>query len=152
MAGFSTAMPTSFKAELPQAIHNFTTITGHVFKMALGIATPAGTYGAASTNYSGLGVDELATATGYTRPGFAWTAAQNTTPTTSGTAAFWSWSVNPSWTSATFSTSGCEIQNSTAGGNLCYVGSFGGTQTVTAGTFTVLLPANGLGTSILQLS
>jgi hypothetical protein len=152
MSGFTTSMPTSFKAELAQAIHNFTITTGHVFKMALGIAAPAGTFGAATTNYSQLGTDELATATGYTRPGFAWTAAQNTTPSISGTSAFWSWSINPSWTSATFSTSGCLIQNSTAGGNAAYVGSFGGVQTVTSGTFTVLLPANGLGTSILQLT
>ena len=42
MAGFTTAMPTSFKGELPQAIHNFTITTGNVFKCALGIRVVAG--------------------------------------------------------------------------------------------------------------
>lgn len=152
MPGFSTAMPISYETELPQAIHNHVTTTGHVFKMALGIGTPAGTFGRASTNYSQLGADELPTAGGYTRPGFAWTAGQNITPANNGSSVFYSWSVNPSWTSATFSTSGCLIQNSTAGGNAVYVGSFGGIQTVAGGTFTVLLPTNGAGTAILQLS
>lgn len=164
MAGsVTTAMPTSFKGELPQAIHNFTTTTGHVFKMALfgtalagniayGAATTnAGTPGSGSPSQANIGTDET-TGAGYTANGFAWTAAQNTTPSTSGTSAFWSWSVNPSWTSATFSTVGCIIYNSSASNKAVYVGSFGGTQTVTAGTFTVLLPTNGVGTSILQLT
>lgn len=151
MAGFTTAMPTSFKGELPQAIHNFTITTGHVFKVALGIASPTGTFGAATTNYSSLGADELATGSGYTRPGFAWTAAQNITPGTSGTGAFWQWSVSASWTSASFSTSGCLIQNSTAGGNAVYIGGFG-IQTVTSGTLTLVQPTNGVGTSLLQLN
>lgn len=154
MAGVSTAMPTSFKGELPQAIHNFTTTTGHVFKMALLKVGVAGTYGAASVNYSDItgNTDEVASGGGYTTGGFAWTAAQNTTPSTSGTSAFWSWSVNPSWSAATFSTIGCMIYNSSASNKAVYVGSFGGTQTVAAGTFTVLLPTNGVGTSILQLT
>jgi hypothetical protein len=154
MAGFTTAFPTSFKGELPQAVHNFTASTGHVFKCALGIASPTGTYGAATTNYSNLtgNSDEVANGSGYTTGGFAWTAAQNTTPATSGTGAYWSWSVNPSWTSASFSTSGCIIYNSSASNKAVYVGSFGGTQTVTSGTLTLTLPTNGVGTSILQLN
>lgn len=154
MAGFTTAFPTSFKGELPQALHNFTTTSGNVFKVALGVASPVGTYGAGTTNYSNLtgNSDELANGSGYTTGGFAFTAAQNTTPSTSGTGAFWSWSVNPSWTSASFSTSGCIIYNSSASNRAVYVGSFGGTQTIVAGTFTLLLPTNGVGTSILQLN
>jgi hypothetical protein len=142
------------KAELPQAIHNFTITTGHVFKCALGLATPTGTYGAATTNYSVLtgNSDEIANGNGYTTGGFAWTAAQNITPLTSGTGAYWQWSVNPSWTSATISTSGCIIYNSSASGQAVYVGSFGGTQTVTAGTLTLVQPTNGGGTSLLQLN
>lgn len=154
MAGFTTAVPTSFKGELPQAIHNFTITTGHVFKAALGIATPAGTYNAATTNYSSLtgASDEVPNGSGYTTGGFAWTAAQNITPATSGTGAFWQWSINPSWTSASFSTSGCIIYNSSASNKAVYVGSFGGTQTVAGGTLTLLQPTNGVGTSLLQLN
>lgn len=154
MAGFTTAFPTSLKAELPQAIHNFTTTTGNVFKCALGIASPVGTYGAATTNYSDLtgNSDEVPNGSGYTTGGFAWTAAQNTTPTTSGTTAYWSWSVNPSWTTATFSTSGCIIYNSSASNKAVYVGSFGGTVSVSAGTLTLILPTNDASNAILRLA
>lgn len=151
MGSITTSFPTSLKGELPQALHSFVQGTGHVFKAALIIPSPAGTFGAASTNYSNLGADEVANGSGYTTGGFAWTAAQNITPLTSGTQAYWSWSVNPSWTSATFSAAGCMIYNSTSGNRAVYVGSFGGTQTVSAGTFTLVLPANGAGTSVLQI-
>lgn len=129
------------------------TIGGDIFKLALGIASPVGTYGAATTNYSNLtGNSDEVSGSGYTAGGFAWTAAQNITPATSGTGAFWQWSVNPSWTSATFSTSGCIIYNSSSTNRAVYVGSFGGIQTVTGGTITLIQPTNGVGTSLLQLN
>jgi hypothetical protein len=154
MAGFTTAMPTSFKDELPQGLHNFTITTGNVFKCALGKVSPTGTYGAATTNYSNLtgNSDEVASGGGYTTGGFAWTAAQNLTPLNSGTGAYWQWSVNPSWTSASFSTVGCLILNSSASNQAVYIGSFGGTETVTSGTLTLVQPTNGVGTSLLQLN
>jgi hypothetical protein len=154
MAGFTTAFPTSFKGELPQALHNFTASTGNVFKCALGIASPTGTYGAATTNYSNLtgNADEVASGSGYTTGGFAWTAAQNVTPATSGTTAYWQWSTNPNWTSASFSTSGCIIYNSSASNQAVYVGSFGGTQTVTSGTLTLVLPTNNSSSALLRIA
>lgn len=154
MAGVTTAVPTSFKTELPQAMHNFTITTGHVFKMALIKVGPAGTYDATTTNYSTLtgNSDEVSSGGGYTTGGFAWTAAQNITPAATGTTAFWSWSVNPSWTSATFSTIGGIIYNSSASNKAVYVGSFGGTQTVAAGTLTVVLPTNDASTAILRIT
>lgn len=153
MAGTTTAFPTSFKGELPQAIHNFTITTGHVFKMALVKASPAGTYGAASTNYSDItGNSDEVTGTGYSVGGFAWTAAQNITPATSGTTAFWSWSVNASWTVATFTATGGMIYNTSASNKAVYVGDFGGSQTVTAGTFTFVLPTNNNTNAILRIA
>jgi hypothetical protein len=151
---FTTAMPTSFKVELPQALHNFTITTGNVFKVALGIVSPAGTYGAATTNYSNLtgNSDEVPNGSGYTTGGFAWTAAQNITPTATGTTAFWEWSVNPSWSSASFSTTGCIIYNSSASNRAVYVGSFGGTQTVTSGTLTLVLPTNDASNALLRIT
>lgn len=153
MAGFVTAFPTSAKAELAQALHNYTAGTGHSFKMALGKAAPVGTYDATTTNYSNVtgNSDEIPNGSGYTTGGYDFTAANNITPATSGTTAFWSWNVNPSWTSASFSTSGCLIYNATSGNRAVYVGSFGGTQQVTAGTFTVLLPTNNSTNAILRL-
>jgi hypothetical protein len=153
MAGFTTAFPTSFKGELPQAVHNFTATTGHDFKVALGKVSPTGTYGAATTNYSNLtGNSDEVTGTGYSAGGYDLTAAQNLTPATSGTGAYWQWGTNPNWTSATISTVGCLIYNASASNKCVYVGSFGGTQSVTSGTLTLVQPANGVGTSLLQLN
>jgi hypothetical protein len=162
MAGFTTAMPSSFKAEILQALHNFTTTTGNDFRVALGIASPTGTYGAATTNYgsgtgsptvSNMGTDELPTATGYTQGGYDITAANNVTPTVSaGTIAYTTPGVNPSWTSATFSTSGCLMYNFTNGTRAAYVGSFGGVQTVSSGTFTILMPSNTNTTALLRIA
>jgi hypothetical protein len=152
---FTTAMCTSFKVELATATHNFTTTSGNVFAVALGKVGAARTYGAATVNLTDLNTattDEVASGGGYTTNGFLWTAAQNTTPSSSGTTAFWSWSVNPNWTSASFSTIACLLYNSTSSGKAVYVGDFGGTQTVTSGTLTLVLPANGVGTSLLRIA
>jgi len=160
MAGFATAMPTSFKCELMQGLHNFVTGSGNDYRVALGVANPSGTYGPATTNYgsgsgtpttANMGTDELPTANGYTQGGFDITAANNTTPIISGTIAFTTPAVNPSWTSASFSTSGCVMYNNSNGTRAAYVGSFGGMQTVTAGTFTILMPVNTSSTALLRL-
>lgn len=154
MAGFTTAMPTSFKVELMRALHDFTQSTGHAFLLALGKASPVGTYDATTTNYSTLtgNSDELPAGSGYSTGGYAITAANNVTPLSSGTTAYTTPGVNPSWTSATFSTSGCIMYNSTSGNRAAYVGSFGGIQTVSAGTFTVLMPTNNSTTALLRLA
>jgi hypothetical protein len=130
------------------------TLTGDTFKVALGKSSPTGTYGSTTTNYSNLtgNTDEVANGNGYVTGGFAWTPAQNITPTNTGTQTFWSWSVNPSWTAATFSTDGCIIYNASMNNRAVYIGSFGSTQSVSAGTLTLLLPTNGAGTSLLQLN
>jgi hypothetical protein len=152
MGSITTAFPTSAKLELATATHNYTTTTGNVFKAALIKGTPTGTYGAASVNYSDItGNADESSGTGYSAGGFAWTAAQNTTPATSGTTAFWSWSVNPSWTTATFNAAGCMFYNSSSSNKAVYVGSFGGTQSVSAGTFTIVLPTNDLNNAVLRL-
>lgn len=153
MPGFTTAFPSSQKVELPQAVHNYTQFTGDTFKFALGIGTPAGTYGAATTNYSNLtGASDEVVGPGYTAGGFAFAPSQNITPSQIGTVAFWQWTVNPSWSSATFSTSGCIGYNSSKSNRAIYVGSFGSIQTVTSGTLTLVQPVNGPGTSLLQLN
>ncbi len=154
MAGFTTALPTSFKAEVLNGVHNFTTTTGNDFKIALGIASPTGTYGAATTNYSNLtgNSDEVASGSGYTTGGYDITAANNTTATTSGTTGYTTPGVNPSWTSASFSTSGCIMYNASASNKAVYVGSFGGTQTVTSGTLTLLMPTNNSSTALIRIA
>lgn len=156
MAGFTTAIPNSFKVEILSALHNFVTTTGNVFKVALGKAQASltGTYGAATTNYSDLtgNTDELANGSGYTTGGFAWTAAQNTTPVISTSTAVVTWSVNPNWTSATFTTRGCVLYNSSASNRAAYVGSFGADQAVTAGTLTLVLPTADASNALIRIA
>lgn len=153
MGSITTAFPTSFKVELATATHNFTQTTGNVFKVALIIPSPTGTYDATSTNYSNItGNSDEVTGTGYSAGGFAWTAAQNITPTSTSTTAFWQWSTNPSWTSSTFSTAGCMVYNSSSSNKANYVGSFGGTQSVTAGTLTLVLPTNNASFALLRIA
>jgi hypothetical protein len=146
----TTAMPTSFKVEILKAVHNFTTSTGNTFKIALLKATAAGsgTFGAATTNYSDLGTDELATATGYTQPGNTLTSI---TPVASSTTAICDFD-DTSWTSATFTTCGALIYNSTASGAACAVLSFGGDQTVSSGDFTIQFPVAAAATAIIRIA
>lgn len=129
-------------------------VVGDIFKMALFKVGVAGTYGAASTNYTDMtGNSDETSGTGYTAGG---TALTNADPVASSPSAYTTFSPNPSWTSATFSTTGCMIYNSTQNGPTATLGvsvhDFGGTQTVTSGTFTAVLPVAAVGTAILQIS
>jgi hypothetical protein len=146
----TTAMPTSFKVEILKAVHNFTTTTGNTFKIALFKATAAGsgTFGAATTNYSQMGTDELATATGYTQPG---NTLSSVTPVADGTTAICDFA-DTSWTSATFTTCGALIYNSSASGAACAVLSFGGDQSVSSGDFTIQFPAAAAATAIIRIA
>ena len=146
----NTAMPTSFKVDILKAVHNFTVSTGNTFKIALFKATAAGsgTYGAATTNYSDMGSDQLATATGYTQPGNTLTSV---TPVADGTTAVCDFA-DTTWSSATFTTCGALIYNSTASGAACAVLSFGGDQQVSSGDFTIQFPAAAAATAIIRIA
>ncbi len=136
------------------------TFTGDVFKMALIKATSANTYSNQTTNYSVMTgfTDELANTNGYTTGG---SPLVNATPIPGGTSpgvqALVSFSVNPSWTTATFSTIGCMIYNTAnryanVTGRCAGVFDFGGTQTVTNGTFTVVMPNFSSASAILRIA
>lgn len=137
----------SFKAELLQGVHNLDT-AGNTVKAALFVATVAGTYGGATTNYSSMGSDELATAGGYTAGGKALTS---TGVTNSGGVGFVSFS-NVSWTSATFTSSGSLLYNSTQSGKALVVLSFGQPISVTAGTFTMQFPNNDSNNAVIRIT
>lgn len=130
------------------------TSIGDAFKMALFKTGVAGTYGVGTNSYADMtGNTDETSGTGYTAGG---TALTNVDPVVSSPSAYTNFSPNPSWTSATFSTTGCMIYNATQNGDLANaavsVHDFGGTQTVTAGTFTVVMPVAAVGTAILQIS
>lgn len=152
MAGFTTAMPTSFKVEILKAVHNFTASTGNTFKIALGKATASitGTYGAATTNYSNLtgNSDELPNGSGYTTGGNTLTSV---TPVADGTTAVCDFN-DTTWSSATFTTSGAIIYNSSASNAACAVLNFGGDQQVSSGDFTIQFPAAAAATAIIRIA
>lgn len=125
--------------------------TGDTFKIALIKNGPTGVYGSATVNYTDVtGNSDEVTGSGYSAGGQALT---NVAPTLSSGTAITSYSPNPSWTSSSFSTDGCLIyntsvrnggtsgSNTTGGGRALGVFSFGSTQTVSSGTFTVLMPS-----------
>ena len=153
MAGFTTAMPTSFKVEILKAVHNFTASTGNTFKLALGksTATVTGTYDATTTSYDTLASnsDELANGNGYTTGGATLTSV---TPVADSTTAVCDFD-NYTWTSATFTTSGGIIYNDTATGNpACAILSFGGDQQVSSGDFQIQFPAPAAATAIIRIA
>ena len=145
------ALCSSFKAEILQGIHNLGTgvvraaTTADVLKAALYVTTA--TVNAATTAYSG--VNEVS-GTGYTAGGVTVTNA--TAPAVSGTGAIWTPSASLVYSSVTLSTAfdTVLIYNSSQGNRAISVHTFGA-QTVTAGTFTLTMPANATGTALLQV-
>jgi hypothetical protein len=146
------AMCTSFKGELLTGTHNFGTApiraatTADTFKGALYVV--AATLGAATTAYTAT--NEV-TGTNYVAGGV--TVSNVTPPATSGTTAYWTPSTALTYVNVTLSTAfdTVLIYNSTQGNRAVSVHTFG-SQTITAGTFALLMPANAPGTALLNIA
>ncbi len=146
----TTAMPTSFKVEILKAVHDFTASTGDTFKIALlkAAAAGSGTFGAATTNYSNLGSDELGSGSGYTTGG---NTLVSVTPVADGTTAICDFD-NTTWSAATFTTSGALIYNDTSSDTAVAVLSFGGDQQVSSGDFQIQFPTAAAATAIIRIA
>jgi hypothetical protein len=146
------ALCTSFKGELLVGHHNFGTgvvraaTTADTFKAALYLASA--TVNAATTAYSSTGE---VTGTGYTAGGV--TVTFGTPPSTSGTTAFVTPSASISYSAVTLATAfdAVLIYNSTQSNKAVSVHTFG-SQTVTAGTFTLTMPVNDASTGLIRLA
>ncbi len=146
----------NFRPDLLNGLHAFgTTVvragTGaDTFKMALFLATA--TINADTATYSSTG--ELAATGNYTAGGVAVTNG-NAPSTTGGTGivAFWTPSASVSWTNLTSSGAfdACLLYNSTQGNKAVAVFTFG-SQTVTAGNFSLNMPTNDLTTGLLRIA
>jgi hypothetical protein len=143
-------MPTSFKVEILKAVHDFTASTGDTFKIALlkAAAAGSGTFGAATTNYSNLGSDELGSGSGYTTGG---NTLVSVTPVADGTTAICDFD-NTTWSAATFTTSGALIYNDTSSDTAVAVLSFGGDQQVSSGDFQIQFPTAAAATAIIRIA
>lgn len=149
----STTQVTLSKAHTGTITTATITFTADALKIALIKVGPAGTYGAASVNYSDItGNTDEASGTGYSAGG---TALTNTTPSTSSTTALTDFA-DVSWTTATFSATAAMIYNTTQRGETANraisTHDFGGTQTVTAGTFTIIFPTPDASNAILRVA
>jgi len=146
------AMCTSFKGELLTGTHNFGvaptrgSTAADSFKAALYLASA--TVNAATTAYS---ASNEVSGTGYTAGGVAVTNA--TVPATSGTTGYWTPSASITYTTVTLSTAfdAVLIYNSTQSNKAVSVHTFG-SQTVTAGTFSLTMPANAPSTALLNIA
>ena len=146
------AMCTSFKSEILTGTHNFGvaptrgSTAADTFKAALYLASA--TVNATTTAYS---VTNEVTGTNYTAGGVTVTNA--TVPTTSGTTAYWTPSASITYTNVTLSTAfdAVLIYNSTQSNKAVSVHTFG-SQTVTAGTFSLTMPANAPSTALLNIA
>ena len=145
------SMCTSFLGELMTATHNFTTGTGNTFKAALYLSSA--TQNASTTAY---GTSGEVTGTGYSAGGITVTNGTSPTSTNSSTTAgvgYWTPSASLTYTGVTLTTAfnAVLIYNSSASNKAVSVHTFGD-QTITAGTFTLTMPANATSTALLRLA
>lgn len=151
------AMCTSFMGELLTATHNFGTAptrgsgAADTFKAALYLASS--TINASTTAYTSTGE---VTGSNYTPGGVTVTNA--TAPLSSNTSAtagvaYWTPSASITYSNVTLTTAfdAVLIYNSTQSDKAVSVHTFG-SQTVTAGTFTLTMPSNTTSTALLRLA
>jgi len=146
------AMCTTFMEELLEGVHNFTTGTGNTFKAALFFSSA--TLNASTTAYSTTGE---VTGTNYTAGGV--TVTNGTSPASTNTSAtagvaYWTPSASFTYTNVTINSAAFNcvlLYNSSASNKAVSVHTFGD-QTVTAGTFTLTMPANTTSTALIRLA
>jgi hypothetical protein len=142
----TTAMCTSFKSELLGGIHDLDT---HTLKLALIKASPSGTYGAATTNYSTVtGNSDEASGTNYSAGGQNLDGAAISVSGTTAIVDF----TDEVFASATISADGCIIYNSSASNKAICVIDFGGTKTSTNGDFTIQFPTADASNAIIRIA
>ena len=142
----TTAMCTSFKQELLGGIHDLDTDS---IKLALIKASPAGTYGAATTNYSDVtGNTDEASGTNYSAGGQVLDGA---TISVSGTTAIVDFT-DEVFADVTVSASGCIIYNSSKTNRAIAVIDFGGTVSATAGDLTIEFPTADASNAIIRIA
>lgn len=151
------SMCTSFLGEVLTATHNFGTAptrgtsAADTFKAALYLASA--TVNASTTAYSATGE---VSGTGYSPGGVVVTNATPPAATNASATAgvgYWTPSASISYTTVTLTTAfdAVLIYNSTQSNKAVSVHTFG-SQTITAGTFTLTMPANTTSTALLRLA
>ena len=147
--------------ELMTATHNFTTGTGNTFKAALYVATAntssSTTLCASVTAYAAtVNTIPEVSGTNYSAGGVTITNGTSPLSTNSSTTAgvaYWTPTASITYTNVTLATAfdAVLIYNSSASNKAVSVHTFG-SQTITAGTFTLTMPLNTTSSALLRLS
>ena len=140
----TTAMCTSFKQELMEAVHNFKNSGGSTFNLAL--YTSSASLGAGTTAYT---TSNEVSGTNYTAKGASLTRVD---PSTSGTTALTDFA-DLTFSNATVTARGALIFNDSASGDpaVCAL-DFGGDKTSTAGDFTIQFPTADASNAIIRIA
>ena len=149
----SQAMCTSFKKEILNGKHAFgasvarADTTKDAFKAALYLASAS--KGAATAVYDTTGE---VTGTNYVAGGAAVTTAN--APSNSGTSAIFTPSASIVYTNVTLATAfdAVLIYNDTSASKLAVSVHTFGSQTITAGTLTLTMPVDAVGTALIQIT
>ena len=140
----STAMCTSFKQEILEAVHNFKNTGGSTFNLAL--YTSSASLGASTTAYT---TSNEVSGTGYTAKGAALTRVD---PTTSSTTAFTDFA-DLTFSSSSITANGAMIFNDSAYGDpaVCIL-AFGEYKTSSSGDFTISFPTADASNAIIRIA
>ena len=152
-------MASSFKMECLKGSHALgtqsanatrTVTTVDVLKAALYVTNAS--IGAATTAYSATNEVTNGSGTGYTAGGA--TVTNGTAPTNSTTNAIWTPDGSLVWTAFTSAAAfDCVlIYNSSSTGKLAISSHAFGSQSITGGSFTLVMPVNAAGTALVQIS
>ena len=147
------ALTTQFKIDILNGLHAMgvsvvrAATTKDSFKAALYLASAS--RGAADTVYNTTGE---VTGTNYTAGGVAVTNA--TVPAATGTTSFWTPSASIVYTTVTLATAfdAMLLYNSTSATSLAVAVFTFGSQTVTAGNFTLSMPTNDASTGLIRIA
>ena len=147
----SQSITTSFKTDILSGGMNFNTTNRALTvntqdKFVIALYTTSATLGPSTSIY--ISANET-TGSGYVALGKTLTISQ--VPTSTGTTAFTDFD-DISWTSASFSADGALIYNATNSNKSVLVLNFGGTKTVTSGTFTIQFPTADASNAIIRIA
>ena len=140
----TTAMCTTFKKELLEAVHNFKNSGGSTFNLAL--YTSSASLGAGTTAYT---TSNETSGTGYTAKGAALTRID---PSNDGTTAITDFA-NLTFSSSSITANGALIFNDSASGDpaVCAL-AFGGDKTSSSGDFTFQFPTADASNAIIRIA
>ena len=150
MAFTGNFMPTSFKVQILQGVHNFSTGSGQTFKLAM--YNNSASFTAATTAYTTSNEITNTAGTAYVAGG---QALGNISPSTSGTTALTDFS-DETWSSASFTARGAMIYNTTPTHTYTnpsvVILDFGSDKTAVAGDFTIVFPTADASNAIIRIA